>query len=161
MKILMVCLGNICRSPLAEGLMIEKLSQYNIYFQVDSAGTGGWHVGSAPDKRSISVAAENGLDIGKQVCRKIDEQDYESFDYLFAMDTSVYRTLHAQSPRPEYLRKIKLICDINEEFDGSNSENMDVPDPYTGQLNDFRIVYRMLNNLCEKWADKLVNNTRK
>ena len=59
----MVCLGNICRSPLAEGIMIEKLKKYNIYFQVDSAGTGGWHVGSAPDKRSIKVGTENGIDI--------------------------------------------------------------------------------------------------
>ncbi len=160
MKILMVCLGNICRSPLAEGLMIEKLNKYAIYFQVDSAGTGGWHIGSAPDKRSIKIAAENGLDISKQTCRVIVDEDYQEFDYLFAMDISIYQTLLERSPNPEHLEKIKLICDINEAYDGTEMENMDVPDPYTGDLNDFRIIYRMLNNLCEKWAAKLVSKKR-
>jgi protein-tyrosine phosphatase len=161
MKILMVCLGNICRSPLAEGIMIEKLKKYNIYFQVDSAGTGGWHVGSAPDKRSIKVGTENGIDISNQVCRALVSEDYEDYDYLFAMDTSIYKTLNERSPSPEYLNKIKLICDINENYDGSSDENMDVPDPYTGEINDFRIVYRMLDLLCEKWAEKLINNHSK
>ena len=155
MKILMVCLGNICRSPLAEGLMIEKLNKYGIYSIIDSAGTGGWHVGSAPDKRSIKVAAENGIDISQQKCRTLKSDDYEEYDYLFAMDTSIYQALQERSPGFEYLSKIKLICDINENYDGTNKENMDVPDPYTGDLNDFRIVFRMLDNLCEKWASKL------
>jgi protein-tyrosine phosphatase len=161
MKILMVCLGNICRSPLAEGIMIEKLKKYKIYFQVDSAGTGGWHVGSAPDKRSIKVGTENGIDISNQVCRALVSEDYEEYDYIFAMDTSIYKTLYERSPSPEYLNKIKLICDINENYDGSSDENMDVPDPYTGEINDFRIVYRMLDLLCEKWAEKLINNHSK
>jgi len=156
MKILMVCLGNICRSPLAEGIMIEKLKKYNIHFQIDSAGTGGWHVGSAPDKRSIKVASENGIDISNQLCRAITNEDYEEYDYLFAMDTSIYKTLNERSPRIEYLAKLKLICDINEDYDGSNHDKMTVPDPYTGELNDFRIVYRMLDLLCEKWAEKLI-----
>ena len=156
MKILMVCLGNICRSPLAEGIMIEKLKKYNIHFQIDSAGTGGWHVGSAPDKRSIKVASENGIDISYQLCRAITNEDYEEYDYLFAMDTSIYKTLNERSPGIEYLEKIKLICDINEDYDGSNDDKMTVPDPYTGELNDFRIVYRMLDLLCEKWAEKLI-----
>jgi protein-tyrosine phosphatase len=156
MKILMVCLGNICRSPLAEGIMIEKLKKYNIHFQIDSAGTGGWHVGSAPDKRSIKVASENGIDISNQVCRTITNEDYEEYDYLFAMDNSIYKTLNERSPGIEYLEKIKLICDINEDYDGSNDDKMTVPDPYTGELNDFRIVYRMLDLLCEKWAEKLI-----
>ena len=152
----MVCLGNICRSPLAEGIMIEKLKKYNIHFQIDSAGTGGWHVGSAPDKRSIKVASENGIDISNQVCRTITNEDYEEYDYLFAMDNSIYKTLNERSPGIEYLEKIKLICDINEDYDGSNDDKMTVPDPYTGELNDFRIVYRMLDLLCEKWAEKLI-----
>ena len=152
----MVCLGNICRSPLAEGIMIEKLKKYNIHFQVDSAGTGGWHVGSAPDKRSIKVASENGIDISNQVCRAITNEDYENYDYLFAMDTSIYKTLNERSPGIEYLANIKLICDINEDYDGINDDKMTVPDPYTGELNDFRIVYRMLDLLCEKWAEKLI-----
>jgi protein-tyrosine phosphatase len=156
MKILMVCLGNICRSPLAEGIMIEKLKKYNIHFQIDSAGTGGWHVGSAPDKRSIKVASENGIDISNQLCRAITNEDYEEYDYLFAMDTNIYKTLNERSPGIEYLEKIKLICDINEDYDGSNDDKMTVPDPYTGELNDFRIVYRMLDLLCEKWAEKLI-----
>ena len=156
MKILMVCLGNICRSPLAEGIMIEKLKKYNIHFQIDSAGTGGWHVGSAPDKRSIKVASENGIDISNQLCRAITNEDYEEYDYLFAMDTNIYKTLNERSPGIEYLEKIQLICDINEDYDGSNDDKMTVPDPYTGELNDFRIVYRMLDLLCEKWAEKLI-----
>jgi protein-tyrosine phosphatase len=156
MKILMVCLGNICRSPLAEGIMIEKLKKYNIHFQIDSAGTGGWHVGSAPDKRSIKVASENGIDISNQLCRAITNEDYEEYDYLFAMDTSIYKTLNERSPGIEYLEKIKLICDTNEDYDGSNDDKMTVHDPYTGELNDFRIVYRMLDLLCEKWAEKLI-----
>ena len=155
----MVCLGNICRSPLAEGIMIEKLKKYDIFFQVDSAGTGGWHVGAAPDKRSIQVANENKLDITHQRCREISAEDYEEFDYLFAMDTSVFRTMQERSPGPEYLSKIKLICDVNETYNGESDENMDVPDPYTGDINDFRIVYRMLDLLCEKWATQLIERT--
>jgi protein-tyrosine-phosphatase len=72
------------------------------------------------------------------------------------MDTSIYKTLNERSPGIEYLEKIKLICDINEDYDGSNDDKMTVPDPYTGELNDFRIVYRMLDLLCEKWAEKLI-----
>jgi protein-tyrosine phosphatase len=88
MKILMVCLGNICRSPLAQGILEHKLKERNLDWKVDSAGTGGWHSGEKPDKRSISIAKKYGIDISKQQARKLNGYDLENFDILYAMDAS-------------------------------------------------------------------------
>ncbi len=86
MKILMVCLGNICRSPLAEGIMQHLVKQHGLDWEVDSAGTGNWHVGQGPDKRSTRVARDNGIDISGQVCRVFNVRDFDTFDHILVMD---------------------------------------------------------------------------
>ena len=146
-KILMVCLGNICRSPLAEGIMRSKLSNN---FIVDSAGTGGWHAGELPDKRSIATAKNKGLDITNQRARQFKISDFESFDYIYVMDNSNYKDVVALAPNEEAKSKVKLI--LNEIFPG---ENVDVPDPYYGGQDGFENVFNMLNEACDVIAGKL------
>ena len=148
-KILMVCLGNICRSPLAEGLLRSKLPAR---FGVDSAGTGNWHVGHAPDKRSIEIAKLNQLDISAQRGRQFSISDFDDYDYIYAMDTSNYRDLIALAPNEIAKSKIRLI--LNELFP---NENMDVPDPYFGMHNGFEQVYAMLNQCCDIIARNLLD----
>ena len=146
-KILMVCLGNICRSPLAEGIMRSKLSED---FTVDSAGTGGWHAGELPDKRSIATAKNRGLDITNQRARQFKRSDFEIFDHIFVMDNSNYKDVLALAPNEEAKSKVKLI--LNEIFP---NENVDVPDPYYGGQDGFENVFDMLDQACEEIARKL------
>ena len=146
-KILMVCLGNICRSPLAEGIMRSKLSED---FTVDSAGTGGWHAGELPDKRSIATAKNRGLDITNQRARQFKKSDFEIFDHIFVMDNSNYKDVLALAPNEEAKSKVKLI--LNEIFP---NENVDVPDPYYGGQDGFENVFDMLDQACEEIARKL------
>ncbi|PXY45635.1 low molecular weight protein-tyrosine-phosphatase [Flavobacterium hydrophilum] len=148
-KILMVCLGNICRSPLAEGILESKLPKEN--FIVDSAGTGSWHVGHAPDKRSIAVAQKNGLCIDGQKGRQFKTSDFDEFDYIYVMDNSNYRDIIHLAKTPEHKSKVNLI--LNELFP---DENVDVPDPYYGAVNGFDNVYQMLNEVAEIIAKKLI-----
>ena len=147
-KILMVCLGNICRSPLAEGIMRSKLSED---FIVDSAGTGGWHAGELPYKRSISTAKNRGLDITNQRARQFKKSDFDSFDHIFVMDNSNYKDVLALAPNEELKSKVKLI--LNEIFP---NENVDVPDPYYGGQDGFENVFDMLDQACEQIARKLM-----
>lgn len=148
-KILMVCLGNICRSPLAQGLLASKLP--NGKFFVDSAGTGNWHVGKQPDQRSISTAQKNGLDISNQRGRQFTSNDFDSFDYIFVMDNTNYDDVISLSENETQKNKVHLI--LNELFP---NENVDVPDPYSGLQNGFDMVYEMLNEACDILAQKLV-----
>ena len=143
----MVCLGNICRSPLAEGIMRSKLSED---FIVDSAGTGGWHAGQQPDKRSISTAKNRGLDITNQRARQFKKSDFDTFDHIFVMDNSNYKDVLALAPNEEAKSKVKLI--LNEIFP---NENVDVPDPYYGGQDGFENVFDMLDQACEEIARKL------
>lgn len=144
----MVCLGNICRSPLAEGIMKEKLRALGPGLHIDSAGTGAWHQGEAPDKRSIEVAARYGLDISGQRARAVIVEDFDLFDYIFAMDSSVYSTLIERSA-PEHHNKIHLLL----EFAGMGEA--DVPDPWFGNREDFERVYGLLDEACAKAAARL------
>lgn len=145
----MVCLGNICRSPLAEGILASKLPKDK--FQVDSAGTGSWHIGSAPDKRSIAVAHRNGLDISLQRGRQFSAEDFDNFDYIFVMDGSNYRDVLDMAKTDEQRAKVRYMLD--ELFPG---ENVDVPDPYYGLENGFDQVYAMLNETCDLLAKNLL-----
>lgn len=147
-KILMVCLGNICRSPLAEGILAAKLPTE--HFTVDSAGTGNYHIGGSPDSRSIAVANKNGLDISLQKARQFTAQDYVDYDYIFAMDGSNYNNILTLAPTEKDKEKVKLI--LNELFD---NENVDVPDPYFGLENGFEIVYKMLDEVCDTISENL------
>ena len=149
-KILMVCLGNICRSPLAEGILANKLPSNQ--FLVDSAGTGNWHVGAAPDKRSISISKQNGIDIQHQQGRQFELSDFENYDIIYAMDKSNFKDLLALATNEKTRAKVKLI--LNELYP---NENVDVPDPYFGHEDGFAQVYRMLDEVCEVIAKKLLN----
>ena len=148
-KILMVCLGNICRSPLAEGILASKLS--GDLFLVDSAGTGSWHVGHSPDKRSISTAKKNGLDITNQKGRQFTKADFEAFDYIFVMDNSNYRDVIHLANNETQKEKVQLILDAVFP-----DENVDVPDPYYGVANGFDMVYQMLDEACDVIAQRLI-----
>ena len=148
-KILMVCLGNICRSPLAEGILASKLPKDK--FKVDSAGTGSWHIGHAPDERSIAVAKKNKLDISKQKGRQFTASDFDFFDYIYVMDNSNYSDVMELSKNQEQKNKVQLI--LNELFP---NENVDVPDPYYGVPNGFDAVYKMLEEACDLIALKLI-----
>ncbi|MBF4518138.1 low molecular weight phosphotyrosine protein phosphatase [Flavobacterium sp. ANB] len=148
-KILMVCLGNICRSPLAEGILASKLPKD--HFIVDSAGTGSWHVGHSPDKRSIAVAQKNGLSIDGQKGRQFQTSDFDEFDYIYVMDNSNYRDVIHLAKTPEHKNKVNLI--LNELFP---NENVDVPDPYFGVSNGFDNVYQLLNEVTDIIAKKLI-----
>ncbi len=149
-KILMVCLGNICRSPLAEGLLASKLPKNN--FTVDSAGTGNWHVGKAPDSRSIAIGQLNGLDISKQRGRQFSVKDFETFDYIYVMDNSNYKDVLALAKNDKHRAKVRLI--LNALFP---NENVDVPDPYFGMKNGFETVYTMLDETCNTIAKNLID----
>lgn len=145
----MVCLGNICRSPLAEGILQSKLPRDK--FIVDSAGTGNWHVGKQPDSRSIAIAKLKGLDISRQKGRQFTINDFETNDYIFVMDNSNYKDVLRLAPNTEVKSKVSLI--LNELFPG---ENVDVPDPYFGLEDGFSNVYGMLDEVCEIIAEKLI-----
>lgn len=146
--ILMVCLGNICRSPLAEGLLKSKLDSER--FQVDSAGTGHWHVGSMPDSRSIAVAQKNGLDITDQRGMQFKPAFFDRYDHIFVMDNYNYEDVVAQATQDEDKAKVQLILD--EIFPG---ERVDVPDPYNDSLRGFDRVYEMLDEATTKIAERL------
>ena len=148
-KIVMVCLGNICRSPLAEGILASKLPKDK--FTVDSAGTGSWHIGQSPDDRSVAVAQKNGLDISYQRGRQFSRTDFDTFDYIFVMDNSNYDNVIALAETKEQKEKVILI--MNELYP---SQNKDVPDPYFGMHNGFDIVYAMLDEACDVIAQKLI-----
>jgi protein-tyrosine phosphatase len=132
---------------LAEGIMRVKLSKD---FIVDSAGTGGWHAGELPDKRSISTAKNRGLDITSQRARQFKISDFNTFDYIYVMDNSNYKDVMALAPNEEVKSKVKLI--LNELFP---NENVDVPDPYYGGQDGFENVFNMLNEACDVIAGKL------
>ena len=140
-RILMVCLGNICRSPLAEGILKSKVNAAHIF--VDSAGTGNYHIGGLPDKRSIDVARKYAVDIADQRCRQFSVQDFDDFDLIYVMDNSNRRDVLSLARNQQDKEKVKMI--LNEIFP---DENVDVPDPYTGGLNGFEQVYQMLNKAC-------------
>jgi len=148
-KILMVCLGNICRSPLAEGILASKLPKND--FHVDSAGTGHWHVGNPPDKRSILTAEKNGIDISNQRGKLFKPSFFQEYDYIYVMDTNNYEDVINMAKNEEDKKKVQLILD--ELFPG---ENVDVPDPYKGVQQNFDQVFEMLEEACESIAHKLL-----
>lgn len=147
MKILMVCLGNICRSPLAEGILQSKVGS-GVF--VDSAGTAGYHVGNLPDSRSIEVARKHGLDITNQRCRKFTKEDFDAFDVIYAMDSSNYQNILMLARNEADEAKVKMI--LNESYP---NENRNVPDPYYGGDDGFENVYQMLDEACTVIAENI------
>ncbi|MFA7686442.1 MAG: low molecular weight protein-tyrosine-phosphatase [Moheibacter sp.] len=147
MKILMVCLGNICRSPLAEGILQSKLGED---FLVASAGTGSWHVGRCPDKRSIAVAKKYGIDISTQRARQFKTGDFDEFDLIYVMDQSNYEDVLSLAEDDVQRSKVRLIL---EEYE--NGEEKNVPDPYFGGDDGFEEVYRLLDEVTTDITSKI------
>ncbi|WP_370899715.1 low molecular weight protein-tyrosine-phosphatase [Chryseobacterium gossypii] len=147
MKILMVCLGNICRSPMAEGIMRTKLPAD---FFVDSVGTISQHEGEHPDKRAIKTAANHGIDISGQVSRPISKSNLENFDRIYCMDIDIFEDVISKAENEEQRQKIFLFLEA-----AGNHENAEVPDPYWGDMDDFENVFRILDDGCNKIAHQL------
>lgn len=147
-KVLMVCLGNICRSPLAEGILKSKIDASKVF--VDSAGTGHWHVGDLPDRRSVAIAKKYGLDITNQRGRQFTSKDFQKFDRIYVMDLSNKENVLSLAKNDADRQKVQLILD--HVFP---NENVDVPDPYYGGDMGFDTVYKMLDEACEIIASEL------
>ncbi|SHJ54206.1 protein-tyrosine phosphatase [Arenibacter nanhaiticus] len=146
-KILMVCLGNICRSPLAEGILTDKLDPNKVF--VDSAGTAGYHIGKSPDPRSIAIARKYGIDISQQRCRKFTDSDFELFDHIFVMDKSNYDDIMALTKNDKDREKVSLLLNQIE------SNLHEVPDPYYGGDEGFEKVYHLIDKACTIIAKEL------
>lgn len=142
----MLCLGNICRSPLAEGILRSKLPEKHF---VDSAGTISIHSGEQADKRSILVAKKYGIDIKSHRARKITPEDFNEFDLILCMDQDNYANAMNLAKTEEQKKKISLILDYSE------IETKEVPDPYWGDVEDFENVYHLLDEACETIAQKI------
>ncbi|MEX8547616.1 MAG: low molecular weight protein-tyrosine-phosphatase [Mucilaginibacter sp.] len=137
MKILMVCLGNICRSPLAEGIIKQQVKEAGLDWEIDSAGTGNWHIGEAPDQRSTLEAKTRGVDISQQVCRQFNVQDFDGFDLILVMDKNNRRDVLSLARNQHDRDKVKLLLNDQE-----------VPDPY---FNDhyFSPVFDLIEGGCK------------
>lgn len=136
-RILMVCLGNICRSPLAHGILESKLNSSEFY--VDSAGTAAYHVGHQPDCRSIKIAKNNGIDISHQMARQFKVSDFDNFHFIYAMDSSNYTNIVSLARNNSDIGKVKLFLEENP-----NIFNKNVPDPYYGDMSDFEHVFDLI-----------------
>jgi protein-tyrosine phosphatase len=149
-SILFVCLGTICRSPLAEGVFRTVAAERGLanLFVPDSAGTGGWHAGSPPDPRSIAVAARYGVDISGQSARKVDAGDFSRFDLILGMDRSNVQDLRRVAPQDAQAR-------IHLYLDYTLGTVRDVPDPYYGGADGFEKVYRMIREASEALSTRL------
>ena len=152
-KILFVCLGNICRSPLGEGIMLHFIKEKNLetHFQVDSAGTAGYHINEAPDPRTIANAKKNGVDISKLRARKFTIEDFEAFDKIYVMDDSNYNNVVALAKNTAQKNKVDYLLNLLHPH-----QNKHVPDPYYGTEKDFEAVFQLVYKACQKIAETIV-----
>ena len=141
-KILMVCLGNICRSPLAQGILIKKVAKSTF---VDSAGTAAYHIGNQPDPRSMNVGKKNGVDISSFRARKFTQEDFRNFNHIYVMDKSNYNDVLSLAQLSEDHKKVKLILEYEQE----------VPDPYYGDVGGFDHCYNLLDKACDQIVKEL------
>ena len=146
----MVCLGNICRSPLAEGIMRDKIKRNNLKIWVDSAGTSSQHIGEAPDRRMQKTAMLKGIDISELRARKFKKKDFKKYDLIYVMDNANFSAVAALVSSPEEKAKIRLI--LNESKPGENAQ---VPDPYFGGESGFNLVYDLLDEATDKIIENL------
>jgi protein-tyrosine phosphatase len=154
-KVLMVCLGNICRSPLAQGILEDLAKKKGLSIKVDSAGTGSWHIGSLPDQRSIEVAKIHNIDISTQKARQFNNKDFKCYDKIYAMDTMNYSNLIKLCSNKIECEKVELILkNINPE------ERLSVPDPYYDN-DGFENVYKLLKSACDEIIKKIPTNGKR
>lgn len=144
MKILMVCLGNICRSPIAEGVLQYYCYQNNLNWQIDSAGTNGYHIGEAPHKYSQQVCLQHGIDINKQRSRRFTKSDFDEYDIIYAMAIDIYKEIEKVAQHNKQMDKVQLIL---QEL--PNSQNLSVPDPWYGDKDGYLPVFILIQNACK------------
>ncbi|MBS1773334.1 MAG: low molecular weight phosphotyrosine protein phosphatase [Bacteroidetes bacterium] len=145
----MVCLGNICRSPIAEGIMQRKIEEHFLDWTVDSAGTESYHIGEAPHKYSQKICLTNNIDISKQRARKFQKEDFERFDKIYAMATDVYEEIKHIGGR--YADMDKLVLFLDEIQPGSGAS---VPDPWYGNEEGYTHVYYLIDRVCDAIIEK-------
>ena len=151
MKILMVCLGNICRSPLAEGILKEKARQAGLQWYIDSAGTNGFHDGEPPHRLSQKVARLNGIDISGQISRRVRPEDFKNFDRIFAMAEDVVEEMKWIAGKAFEPHKVDLL--MNLLYPG---QNFDVPDPWYGTEQGYHQVYKLIDEACEVFVRQYI-----
>jgi protein-tyrosine phosphatase len=156
MKILMVCLGNICRSPLAEGILQEKAWKAGLQWSVESAGTNGYHINEAPHPLSQKVARLNKIDISKQRSRRFIAEDFDRFDKIYAMSDDVIDDMKRIAKNKFHEKKVDLL--MNELFPG---KNVDVPDPWYGPEPGYHQVFKMINDACDVIINKYSSSNDK
>lgn len=145
MKILMVCLGNICRSPLAEGILQLKALEAGLHWSVESAGTNGYHDGEPPHYLSIKVAKQNGIDISRQRSRRFSASDFEQYDKIYAMADDVLEDMKRIAKNNFNEQKVDLL--LNELYPGKNKN---IPDPWSGPESGYVEVFELIEKACEK-----------
>ena len=150
MKVLMVCLGNICRSPLAHGLLEQKINEMNLDVEVESAGTSGYHVGEKPDSRMIETANSKGCSIDHVRARKFQKSDLDEYDMIFAMDSSNYNNILAFADNDNQKNKVELLLNLSDP-----GMNYNVPDPYYGGEQGFVDVYNLVDRATDVLIEKL------
>jgi protein-tyrosine phosphatase len=150
-RILMVCIGNICRSPLAEGILREKLRSRKSDILIDSAGTGSYHIGEHPDARAIKIAKKYGIDISQLRARQFSSKDFDKFDLIYVMDRFNQEDVISLARNKNDENKVYLFLEAS-----GNKEITDVPDPWYGDMDDFDKVFKLLNDACEKLADSIL-----
>ena len=153
MKIMMVCLGNICRSPMADGLMRKKVAEHQLDIVIESAGTGGWHVDESPDERMQKTGEENGVPIAHSLGRQFKTSDFDKFDRIYVMDQSNYANVVQLARNEDDKNKVGLM--LNVLHPGSD---MEVPDPYFGGNDGFQRVFEMLDDATDVLMKELKGN---
>ena len=153
MKILMVCLGNICRSPLAEGILRKKIVEKHLNAEVASAGFVSYHAGNSADKRALNTAAQFGVDLSSHKARVFKSSDFDKYDLIYVMDKENLKDVLQLARNNEDRKKTDLI--LNEVFPG---ENQIVPDPYYGGTEGFINVYHLLDKACDAIIKKIIKN---
>lgn len=154
MKILLVCLGNICRSPTAEAILRSKAKERGLDITIESAGTGGWHAGRSPDPRAIRAAASRGYDLSEIRARQVVKDDFDTFDLILSMDEDNFETLHLRAPNEAARVKVKPILSILSGGPAS------VPDPFYGGDGGFEHVLDLLEEATDRWLDQLTTSPR-
>lgn len=149
-KILMVCLGNICRSPLAEGIMLHLITERNLPLSVDSAGTSNYHIGENPDKRTITNAKKHGIDLSSLIARQFTVSDFDAFDKIFVMDKSNLSNVLSLAKTEEHKAKVDLLLNVSHP-----SQNLEVPDPYFGGEQGFEDVFHLVYKSCEAFIAQI------
>jgi protein-tyrosine phosphatase len=152
MKILMVCLGNICRSPMAHGILQKMAAEKNLHWQIESAGTNGYHTGEAPHKFSIKICKQNGIDISQQVSQRFVVSDFELYDVIYVMANDVYNDVLALAQTHNQMAKVKLF--LEELYP---NQNKDVTDPWYGDEAGYLPVFQEIEKCCAAIIEKYTN----